>query len=138
MKDTVDAAIDVQRLINKPEVKSLLTGTIWLGERPAGRQSLSDIVINSGTVNNMQYQIGFVEVNIYWPNMKEAPNTGLADQANLRRVGKVVSSFLDTQWEETFSLEIENAGKIFKDLDGSNYYNIGCRYRALQDNYKNI
>ena len=138
MKDTVDVLIDIQKLINRPEVKSLFTGSIWLNERPAGRKDIPDIVINCSSVSNTQTQVAFANVNIYWPNMTTPPNTGLADTANLRRVGKVVSSFLDTRWEETFSLEIEDAGAIIKDTDGTNFYNIGLIYRALQDNYKNI
>lgn len=138
MKDAIDVVIDINRLLNIPEITGLLTGKVWLMEKPAGRQAISDIVINCGSITNDQDQVGRVNVAVYVPNLKTGENAGLADSANLRRVGKIVAEKLDTRWETSFSLEVEDGGVIVKDADGSNFYNIRCVYRALQDNYKNI
>lgn len=134
MKDAIDVTIDIRSLINVLEVTSLINGDIFQMERPSRRAHLSDIVINCSSITNNQDQVGRVNVAVYWPNL----SNGLADQANLTRVGKVVASFLDSRWMEEFSLEVEDGGVIVKDADGSNFYNIRCVYRALQDNYKNI
>lgn len=138
MKDEIDVTLDVRSLINIPAVTTLLTGTIWQTEKPTGRQTISDIVINCSSISNTQEQIGFGNVAVYWPNFSTGANAGLADQANLRRVGKIVSGYLDTQWKEAFSLEVSDGGGIVKDTDGSNFYNIPFIYRAIQSNYQNI
>lgn len=135
MKDAIDVTIDIRSLINVPEVTSLINGAIFQTEKPSRRAHLSDIVINCSSITNNQDQVGRVNVAVYWPNL----SNGLADQANLTRVGKVVARFLDSRQMDEFRAEIENdGGVIVKDADGSNFYNIRCVYRSIQDNYKNI
>ena len=108
MKDAIDVTIDIRSLINVPEVTSLINGDIFQTERPSKRAGLSDIVINCSSVTNNQDQVGRVNVAVYWPNL----SNGLADQANLTRVGKVVASFLDCRWMEEFRTEIEKDGGV--------------------------
>jgi hypothetical protein len=134
MKDAIDVTLDVRNLLNIPAVTGLLTGSIWQTEKPTGRQTISDIVVNCSSVTNNQDQVARVNVAVYWPNL----SSGLADQANLRRVGKIVTSYLDTQWKDAFHCYVEDGGVIVKDSDGSNFYNIRVVYRALQNNYQNI
>lgn len=135
MKDAIDVIIDIRSLINVPEVTSLINGGIFQTERPSKRTGLSDIIINCSSVTNNQDQTARVNVAVYWPNL----SSDLADQVNLTRVGKVVASYLDSRWMEEFRTEIEkDGGVIVKDADGSNFYNIRCVYRSIQDNYKNI
>lgn len=138
MKDAIDVTLDVRNLINVPAITSLLTGTIWQTEKPTGRQTISDIVVNCSSVTNDQLQVARVNVAVYWPNFTTGVNAGLADQSNIRRVGKIVSGYLDTQWKDQFNTEVEDGGVIIKDTDGSNFYNIRVVYRALQTNYQNI
>jgi hypothetical protein len=141
MKDGFDLVTDIRSLINIPEITGLIDGKIYPNLRP-DNSTKTDIVINSTTINNTQNQIGYGNINVYVPTISVANGNGgqqqFPDQAKMNTMCKAITPYVESQYRATFRTEVQDAGNIYQDTDGSWFINIRLKYRSLQDNYKNI
>jgi hypothetical protein len=141
MKDTFDVITDVRSLLNVPAVTDLVTGKIWADSRPNNSGKI-DLVVNCNAITNTATQIGYGNVNGYVPSLSVPDGKGgmqqSPDYAKMSSLCKAISPFIDTQFRETFHTEVEDAGKVFQDTDGSWFFNISFKYYSIQDNYQNI
>lgn len=69
MRTSLDQDTIIFKLLNVPEITSVITGGIFKGRRPAGSE-LEDIIINSPTTGDGTRQYGVSNVNIYVPDVK--------------------------------------------------------------------
>lgn len=133
MKDSFDVTADIISLFDVPAIRNLITGDIYADDRPDNSQ-LIDIVVNSLGITNRQQQKGSGNVNIHVPNLP----SGRKDSRTLRTITKALKPHLDTQFRETFHTDIEDAGALLQDTDGTWFYNIPINYYSIQTNFKNI
>jgi len=139
MKDGFDVVTDVSALLRVQPITSQLGvgGNIFPDFRPDGRADKIDIVVNTTGIINSQMQIGYANVNIYKPAVTVG-GKAQADQAGLRSLCKLVQPYLDGIWAHSFHTEIEEAGQIERDTDGSYFANITVKYYSLNTEFKNI
>lgn len=140
IRDSLQLVDDIIKLIEVPAITSQITGKIWADER-WDDSSKTDIVVNSTGIINRAIQVGAANINIYVPSESQTwgGKTKLyPNRKEMKRLAALVSPLVETQWKETFHCEIEEAGRIAQDADGSWYINITVKYWSLQEKYKNI
>jgi hypothetical protein len=141
MKDGFDLVTDLRGLVNVPDITALIDGKIYPNIRP-NNSTKTDIVINSVTINNSQDQIGYGNVNVYVPTIAGASGNGgqqqFPDYAKMNAICKAITPYVETQYRDTFRTEVEAAGNIYQDTDGSWFINIRIKYRSIQTDYQNI
>jgi len=138
MKDSFDITIDVRGLLNVSAITALLgaDGKIFQTERPTGRTTFTDIVINALGITNTTLQKGSGNVNCYVPTVTSG-SVKVADQAKMMLLSRAVIALIDEQYKTTFQTWIEDSQNILQDTDGSYFVNIPFEYQSVQ-NYKNI
>lgn len=141
MKDGFDLVTDLRSLVNVPEITGLIDGKIYNSFRP-NNSNKTDIVVNSITISNTQDQIGYGNINIYVPALSAPDGIGgqqqVPDMAKMNSLCKSVTPLVETQFRNTFRTEVEDAGNIYQDTDGSWFVNIRIKYYSIQNNYQNI
>ena len=140
MKSALDLVDDIIKLIEVPAITSQISGKVWAEER-WDDNSKADIVVNSTGIVNLAMQVGFANINIYVPS--ESQTWGgkakfYPNRKEMKRLVALISPLVETQWKETFHCQIEEAGNIIQDTDGSWFINIRVKYWSLQEKYKNI
>ena len=140
MKSALDLVDDIIKLIEVPAITGQISGKVWAEER-WDDVSKTDILVNSTGIVNLAMQVGFANINIYVPS--ESQTWGgkaklYPNRKEMKRLVALISPLVETQWKETFHCEIEEAGNILQDTDGSWFINIRVKYWSLQENYKNI
>jgi hypothetical protein len=133
MKDWFDVIADAISLFDVPEFRANITGDIYAGDRPAGSKKI-DVVVNCLGVTNEPMQQGTGNVNIHAPNL----SSGRPDSVTLRRIAKALIPYLEHQHRATFQTNLEEAGKLSQDSDGTWYYNIPFEYYSVQEKYYNV
>lgn len=140
MKSALDLVDDIVKLIEVPAITSQINGKVWAEER-WDDSSKADIVVNSTGIVNLAMQVGFANINIYVPSESqtwEGKAKFYPNRKEMKRLVALISPLVETQWKETFHCEIEEAGNIIQDTDGSWFINIRVKYWSLQEKYKNI
>jgi hypothetical protein len=133
MKDSFDVTADIISLIDIPAIKAMITGGIYADARPDNSE-LIDIVVNCFGINNIAIQKASPNINIYAPNLP----SGSKDLIKLRAIAKAIFPLIDTQFKETFHTDVDDAGTLSKNSDGTWFYNIPVNYYSVQTNFKNI
>lgn len=140
MKDAFDVMTDVRSLINVPAFSSLITGGIWPNNRPNNSTKI-DVVVGVASVSNTQIQRAYGNVNIYVPTISTPDGKGgqqqTPDYAKMNALCKAAIPLLDVQYKQTFELEVDQAGSIFQDTDGSWFINIPYNYRSYNKEFNN-
>lgn len=143
MKTGIEMVQDGYQLLNVDAVLSLISGKIYLFERPQNSDK-QDIVLNTLALTNDQLQQGVFNVNYHCPNIKglviagETDNTQ-PDIVSMLQVVKVILSILNQYQGFDYRLSAQTSGLPIKDNgDGSWYINTRVNYSAFQQNYSNI
>lgn len=142
MKSALDMIKDVFDQLNVDSVRSIISGNIYMLERPQN-SILNDIAINSLPITNDQQQKGIVNVNIHCQNLQNVVIGGKVDNTipditNLNRTSKAVLAILNSINATDFRLQASTSGQPIKDNDNSFYINIRVNYYSIQPNYVNI
>jgi hypothetical protein len=142
MKDSFDMGTDVRSLINVPAILNLIDGKIYPDTRPTGRAAKTDIVINTVGVNNLQFQKGTANINIYAPNLKTTQEDGsvqyLPNYAKLTALCKAIKLLVDNQWKATFRTEVTDPGTLLQDTDGGYFISMQLAYESYNKEYNNF
>jgi hypothetical protein len=142
MKDSFDMGTDVRSLINVPAILSLIDGKIYPDNRPTGRGAKTDIVVNILGVNNLQFQKGTANINIYAPNLKTTQEDGsvqyLPNYAKLTTIAKAIYPLVESQYLPQFNTQVTDTGTLLQDTDGSWFVSMQLSYQSFQTNYQNI
>jgi len=138
MKDSFDMTMDVRNMLSLPAITALLgvDGKIYQTERPSGRATFTDIVINALGITNTTLQNGSGNINCYVP-MITSGGVKLVDQTKMMTLSRAVIALVDEQYKATFQTWIEDSQTIMQDTDGSYFVNIPFKYQSVQ-NYTNI
>lgn len=142
MKTGIDAITDVWKLINVPEVKTLIDGVIIRQRRPKG-SNLFDVVVNSLGNSTDMLQEGIVNINIHATNLKSVKFGAFTDdqQPDLDRlnlIAKTIVPLVDTIYKENWHIDVDRSPQQFQDSDGSWYVNIRLNYYSVLNTFKNI
>lgn len=143
MKTGIDLAQDILSLVDVDEITSIITGNVYLFERPQN-SVLQDIVIGTLVLTNDQMQQGLGNVNCHCPNLKGVTINGavdatLPDVVALNLISGRVTNLLNNYHGKTFFLSAQNTGVPLRDdINGTWYVNIRVNYNSFQDNYTNI
>lgn len=141
MKTAIQMVQDVHSVINVTQVTSIISGSIYLYERPKNSDKL-DVVINSLLLTADQIQAGVVNVNTHAPNLKGSINgnvdTTMPDIAKMIEIGNVLANLLADVNGFDFKLSVSFPGLPIKDVDGSWFLNIRVNYISIQQKFTNI
>lgn len=142
MKTGVEMVRDGFTLININAVQSLITGGIYLFERPQNSDKI-DVVLNTLALTTAQLQNGIFNVNIHCPNLKDVVINGVTDNTqpdvySMASIGKVVTELLKDYNGTDFKLDVQTPGLPIRDSDSTWYLNIRVNYYSFQQSYSNI
>src|SRR5258707_14295533 len=95
MKSAIDMILDVYGVVNTVAITSLLTGNIYMLEKPLNSLE-ADIAINALPVTNTQTQKGLVNVNIHSQNLQNVVINGKSDntQPDLQTLNTISQAVL--------------------------------------------
>lgn len=139
MKAGLNMIKEAYPLLNVDAVMSVITGSIYLMERPKNSQK-SDVVLNALPITNEQLQRGVFNVNIHAPNLKNIIIDGLPDETQpdietLYAASNVVTPLLDNVFIGDHKMWIANPPFPIKDTDGTWYLNIRVNYQCFQTDF---
>lgn len=143
MKDSFDMVTDVRSLVNVPAITALLEGgKIYPDARPTGRSGKIDIVINSLGVNNLPFQKGTPNINVYAPNVKTTQDDGSVQYApnyvKLNAIVKAIIQLVEAQYRDSFNTQVTDPGTLLKDADGNWFVSMQLGYESYNKQYNNI
>lgn len=138
-KTDIAAMSDIKNVLEMSDVKTnaTLTGDIFLMNRKLNSDK-EDIVINTIVAGSEQISIGFFNINIHVPNLKNqtsgVPNSIDNTQPNIPRmedIGNLVMEVMDDYRGDDFFIQLESFGEVIPN-NGKWYYNIVLRYQYLR------
>jgi|SRR5690606_1250023 hypothetical protein len=140
IKSTLDIEQELYRHLNRPSIRSIISGNIMNGDRPIYAPNATkkeDIVINTITLDNSMNQMGAANINIWVPDIiNPYGGTGKTpNKARLNIITKAILPLVDEYYpmsqEETFHFWVEWT-QLFREesLDYS-YMNIRLQYRNI-------
>ncbi|WPU91794.1 hypothetical protein SNE25_20975 [Mucilaginibacter sabulilitoris] len=143
MKNSFDMVTDVRSLINVAAVTTLLEGgNIYPDARPTGRAGKIDIVVNALGINNLPFQKGTPNINVYAPNVKTTQPDGsvqyLPNYVKLNVITKAIIPLVEAQYRETFNTQITDPGTLLKDADGNWFVSMQLGYESYNKYYNNF
>lgn len=110
MKTALDQDTAIYRLLNITAVTSVISGSIYKGNRPAD-SILEDIVINTITLGDGTRQHGVSNVNIYVPDIAttiSGKQQFLTNTARLITLANIVNPLLEETDGDDFVLWIDS------------------------------
>lgn len=142
MKTGIQMVKEGRTLINVNDVTTLLTGNIYLFERPKNSTKI-DIVVNSIVLTNEQLQQGVFNYNIHAPNkadvvVDDVQDNSQPDVETLEAVTNAVMAIVADYVGEDFRISAQTTGLPIRDVDNTWYVNIRANYSTFQPNYSNI
>ena len=142
MKTKIEALTDVWKLVNVPEVKTLIDGVVIRQRRPKG-SNLFDVVVNGLGLTNQMLQQGIININVHGTNLKNAKFGAFLDDQfpdldKLNTIAKAIEPLVDTIFIDSWHLDIDRSAQPFQNTDGSWYVNIRLNYYSVLNNFKNI
>lgn len=142
MKTGIQMIRDGYAIVNVPAVKNIISGAVYLGERPQNSVK-QDVVFNTLALTNEQLQQGVFNVNIHCPNKANVVIDGETDNTQpdieaFTEITLVVANILNDYVGFDFKLYAQNTGLLLRDTDGTWYVNIRVNYNSFQNHYSNI
>jgi hypothetical protein len=129
MKTQFDAINIVYQVINASTLKGAINGTLNKLKRPTGSDK-EDIVINSITMGDTNFQEGVLNVNIYVPNIS-AVKSSLPNTARLAVLSSLAHTALEEVSGDNYSFWISTQA-IFEEKDiNYHFVNVRLEFRFL-------
>lgn len=138
MKHVSDMTRDVFELLSIPLVTSEISGEVWEDVMHKDAGSKTNIVVKGIALSNTAIQRGITYINIHAPNLTIDNDPNFPNKPELYRVRDLVFPLVDTVYQNSFNVLVEEADEILPDKDGGWYLSIVLRYQSFQGDYKNI
>lgn len=137
MKTAIDAIDIVYKALIDSALKTSISGSIETVTRPLGSK-LEDVVINSLTVFGDLVQRGFVNVNVYVPDIQvniSGQNQNVANTARLKTLSAIAATALKDHYSDTHSFWISSTA-ILKETESSHHYvNFRIEFQNVNTSY---
>lgn len=140
MKNGFDVVVDVESLLNVPELTNTIDGKIWRQIRPSGSKK-TDLVIGYLFGDNEQIQTAIVNIRIHVPSLSikvDGVKTEYPNQDELNRLAKLVEKLVDYKSGLTFWTDVSEPGELFTNTDGTYFSRVQVEYHSFQDSFKRI
>ncbi|CAG5072871.1 hypothetical protein DYBT9623_04411 [Dyadobacter sp. CECT 9623] len=133
MKTALDQDTEIFRLLNVPDITSVITGGIYKGRRPSDSE-LEDIVINTITTGEGTRQFGVSNVNIYVKDIQAmigGKQQFLTNTARLATLTNLVKPFLEETDGDSFALWIESTRPVAEPEINQHFMNIRIEFQFI-------
>lgn len=128
MKYSSEIARALYKVINKPEVKNEISGTIYKGYVPRKSQ-LEDIEINILTNPNEYVTNGYANINIYCIE----DNEGRVNTKRIEEILSLIIPLIEDTKESGIHFQLEGQSGFLRDRnrDKMSFYNMKINYQTL-------
>lgn len=118
------------RVVNVPEVTSVINGKVYIGNPPQTSEK-EDVGLNLLNNPNQYLQSGYGNLNIYTEMLA-------AGRPNISRIKQLIDIIIPlvedttiTTTDGTFHFQIDDDKGVFEDKDGMCYYNLKLKFQTL-------
>jgi hypothetical protein len=128
MRSTLDISSALFQLVNIPIVKNEISGKVHIGDAPNGSQ-LEEITIKVLNNPNTYLQNGFINLNIYTPQLK----SGRANLERLQQLIGIIIPLIKDVSINSYHFQIDDDKGVFKDQDndGMYFYNFKIEFQTI-------
>lgn len=130
MKSSFDVVDIVWEHLSNSSFKSEISGDVYKHLRPINSKN-EDVVISSLGMNNLQLQSGYVNVNLFIPNLITRTNNVqgyMPDHERLKYLTGRAFEELDDVWIDDCHFEIENQEPPSDYGDAETFINIRLKF----------